>query len=96
MNVKDLLALAYLTPDAYAEVPEAGASAALAGDIVIVTVQPAVVDEVITVNVHTHGGDRGLAAECFARFKGAFDQATENDFAHQLDHTAVTADTFYV
>lgn len=94
MNVKDLLALAYLTPDQYVEVPEAGASAALAGDIVIVTVQPPMSEHEITVSVHNHDGDREAASECFGRVKEAFDQAAAMAFADQLDRTPVNASYF--
>jgi hypothetical protein len=94
MDVKDLLALAYITPDQYIEVPEAPASAALAGDLVIVTVQPPAGEHEVTVSVHSHGGDREAAAECFGRVKEAFDRATADMFADTLEHTPVNASYF--
>jgi hypothetical protein len=94
MNVKDLLALAYITPDQYIEVPEAEASAALAGDLVIVTVQPPMGEPEITVSVHNHGGDREAAAACFGRIKESFDRAIAETFVHQLSMTPVTGGTF--
>jgi hypothetical protein len=94
MNVKDLLTLAYITPDQYIEVPEAPASAALAGDLVIVTVQPPLGDNEVTVSVHSHGGDREAAAACFGRLREAFDRSTAEMFAHELSTTPVTGGTF--
>jgi hypothetical protein len=93
MNVKELLALAYLTPDEYIEVPEVQVSAGLAGTLVIVSLQPPMGEDEITVSVHNHD-DREEAAECFARVKERFDQATAAFFANQLDHTPVNASYF--
>ena len=74
MNVKDLLALAGVTPDAYIEAPEYEASAALVGDVVIATPIAPKADEEITVSVHTHDGDREEAARCFADLAMTFER----------------------
>lgn len=94
MNVQGLLTLANITADDYIEVPEADASAALVGDVVIVTIRPSAGEPEIAVSVHSHGGDRDLAVECFTNLRAKFDAASMAVMDHALQHTAVNASYF--